>query len=219
MYSDTWTAKFVKEKLASEHNVKNIVIEKPNIVIVDRDEGPSFTVFCMSLSKIGHDTMIEIADGTEDLIFITNIKKDYVIYGVTLEYLSRKDISFGGFGDLGHFAYKSDNDLYENKNYTFIKNALEHHRAVARHYRPDNNTIAILRKGFEKELTMATTYDYDVSAESIRKARTLSSDFNVLVGMNPYGRITGAAVSAAESMGVEVCMWKEFLGKLNSQWK
>lgn len=173
----------------------------------------------MSLSKINHDTIIEIVTGIRDLNFITNIKKDYVIKGFTLEYLSSKETSFGGFGDLGHFANQSDNELYENKNYTFIKNALNQHRIVTRHYRPDNHTIAIIRNGFVKELTLATTYDYDVSVESVRKAMTLSSEFNVLVGMNPYGRITGDAISAADSMGVEVCTWKEFLGKLNTQWR
>jgi hypothetical protein len=220
MYSDNWTAKFVKEKLSTaSSNIKNITIEGSNTLLVDRKIGPSFRVFSMSLERIEHDLIREITDSTSNLTFLTNIKSDYLIQGISLDYLLGKSISFGGMGDLSHFAYEKNNFLYENRDYAFIKRGLDQHYIVKKHRQLDNRRISIERKGFSTPLIVATTYDYDVSIDSVRKSKSIVSDFKILLAMNPYGRITSGAIKIAESAGIEIWNWKDFLGKMNSRWR
>lgn len=220
MYSDKWTEKFIRKKLPSScNNVANIISETSNIFLIERKVGASFRLFSLSLSKIEYDIVKEIVNNVSDLNFITNIKSDYLIQGNSLELMEVNEISFGGFGDLGSFADEHDNSIYENRNYAFIKRGLDQHDIVNRHYRLDNKRISIQRKGFNDHLVVTTTYDYEVTSESVRKNLLETEKFDILLAMNPYGRITRAANETAEATGIEISNWKDFYGKIRTQWR
>ncbi len=216
MYNDVWTAKWVTEKLNTEcDNIANVDKDGANVLKINRKVGSDFTVFSMALDKIEHVVILEVTGSVQPLHFITNIKSDYLIMGSSLDYLQQNNISFGGIGDLLSFAGKQDNRFYEHNNISFIRRGLNQHFAVKSHRRLDNKRFCIEMKRVTNSFIIATTYDYDVNAASVRKSKADAGDFNILLGMNPYGGVTREALEIALTMNISVFMWKDFLANLH----
>jgi hypothetical protein len=55
--------------------------------------------------------------------------------------------------------------------------------------------------------------EYELSADHVRTARDRYGTFNAILKTN--GRITEAAIAAANSMGATIYMWGQLLGRLN----
>jgi len=57
--------------------------------------------------------------------------------------------------------------------------------------------------------------EYELSADHVRTAWDRYGTFNAILKTNPNGRITEAAIAAANSMGATIYMWGQLLGRQN----
>lgn len=217
MYSDTWSKQFLIEKLQKFGSIQEINSVGENLVKITRKKGIDFIGFTMSMEKIDYQTIKEICDSNSKLNFITNIKKQYCISSEALTYLEGKNISFGGLGDFMRFCNKDDNELIEDKEFSFVSRGLRQHIRVTNYKRLDNRRIKISRLGLPDVIGIMIN-DYDISIESVRSAKDLYDDFKVIIKTNPNGKITSEAEEVANHLKIEICKWGDFLGKLNSQW-
>lgn len=217
MYNDNWTDKFVKDKLAVHTNIASITVENRNYVMIMRKSGTSFLTFTMSLEHINHCVLREVIDSGNDIDFIANIKKEYVISGEALDFLYSQRISFGGMGDLMKFANQDDNSFYTEQEFQFVSRGLEQHSKVNSIKRLDNKRIRIERDAL-KAVVVVMNNDYDLNAESVRTFKSKFNDFQVMLSTNPNAGITTDALEVAKLLNVDLCYWGEFLGKLNTFW-
>ncbi|HEX9929730.1 MAG TPA: hypothetical protein VGB02_14450 [Pyrinomonadaceae bacterium] len=217
MYSDNWTDKFIKEKLANHDNIDSIIIENRNYVRISRKEGTSFLTFTMSLEYINHEVLTEIIDSNDEIDFIVNIKKEYRLSEKSFDILYSNQISFGGVGDFMRFANQWDNIFYTDQEFQFVSRALEQHDKVTSIKRLDNKRIQIERDSLE-DVIIVMNNDYDLNIESVRSLKSKFADFKVMVSTNPSARVTSDAYEIAKTMDVDLCTWRDFLAKLNTFW-
>ncbi|MBO2542915.1 hypothetical protein J0871_00665 [Salegentibacter sp. BDJ18] len=217
MYNDNWSANFVQEKLEEFDNVSSITVEDSNYIIIDRKEGPRFKVFSLSLEDINYAEIHEIVQGYPQVNFISNIKKSFKIDGESLHYLESSGISFGTMSDVMRFTRQKNNSLYLDKEYGFVKRGLKQHTKVLNLERLDNRRILIERLNM-KDVIAVMNNDYDLGVESVRSTKAKFVDFKVILSTNPNARITEDAEAVAKDLGIYICSWGNFLGKLNSFW-
>lgn len=217
MYNDNWSAKFIKDKLSDFESVVEINIISENLAQLIRKEGIPFKAFTMSKEYISINEIKEICGANLDLNFIVNIKSQYSISGETLDYLSKKNVSFGGLGDLMRFCNKKDNIKLVDKEFEFVFRGLDQHDKVSDVERLDNRRLQISRFGLPDVIAIMIN-DYDITAESVRNARSFFGEFRVIIKTNPNGKITDEAATVGKLLNVDICKWGTLLGKLNSQW-
>jgi hypothetical protein len=120
-------------------------------------------------------------------------------------------------GDLMRFTQEKSNSLYVDKEYAFVKRGLKQHKKVLDLERLDNKRILIKRLKM-KDVIAVMNNDYDLGVESVRNTQEKFIDFKVLLSTNPNARITEDAEALARNLGIYICSWGKFLGKLNSFW-
>lgn len=218
MYSDNWSDKFLKDKLKNFDSAQEINSIEQNLVKVKRKKGPDFVAFIMSLIEIEYSIIKEICEKHPQINFIVNIKKQYNLSGESILYLSNKKISLGGLGDFMRFCNQDSNHTIEDKDFTFVSRGLRQHIHVSNIERIDNRRLKITRLGGLSEVIAIMINEYDITSESVRSAKDLYGDFQVVIKTNPNGEITAEAIEVAKVIGIDICKWGNFLGKLNSQW-
>ena len=208
---------FVKTKLPGYDSVESIDSLDNGSLLIKRKKGVDFNCFCISSEDVNYRTTKEILDKYPEIDFITNIKKDYLISGDAMSIMNSKNVSFGGFGDLIKFSNQRDNSLYVEKEYAFVSRGLNQHDKIKRIERLDNKRIRVERYSLG-EVIIVMNNDYDLNTESVRITKDKFKTFKVILATNPYARITSDAYSTAQFMDVDICTYRDFLGKVNSLW-
>lgn len=217
MDNNDWTHKFVIEKLPQYNSVESMHHLDNGTLQINRKKGTNFTCFCISTEEVNYGMIKEILDKKLEIDFIVNIKKDYLISGSAMSIMNSNHISFGGFGDLIRFSNQRDNQLFVEKEYAFVSRGLKQHDKIKTIERLDNKRIKVERYSLS-DVIIVMNNDYDLNTESVRRTKEKFKSFKVILATNPNVRITSDAYSTAEFMGVDICKYKEFLGKVNSLW-
>ena len=120
-------------------------------------------------------------------------------------------------GDVMRFANKENNSLQVDKEYEFVYRNLNQHNKVESIERLDNKRIKI-RRIVLKDVIAVMNNDYELGAESVRSYKARFNDFKVMISTNPNARISTEARTVANSLDIEICVWRDLLGKLNTFW-
>lgn len=205
------------ESIEKHDQVLSVNIETDNIINIQRKEGISLRVAAIS-SKI--TTLIPVINVVKEhsFDFLLNIPKDAYTVGEIFEYLDSKQISYGGLADLYRVLSEDENWPYQPKEVSFIMRGLKQHSKVLSVKRLDDRRYSISRKNLPVVIIVALN-DYDFNTESIRNGKQVYKTFDGILASNPNARITRAAESVAESLGVKIYTWGQLLGALNNIWK
>ena len=217
MDNNNWMHKFVIEKLPQYNSVESMRHLDNGTLQINRKKGTNFTCYCISNEEVNYGMIKEILDKKLEIDFIVNIKKDYLISGSAMSIMNSSHISFGGFGDLIRFSNQRDNQLFVEKEYAFVSRGLEQHDKIKAIERLDNKRIKVERYSLS-DVIIVMNNDYDLNTESVRRTKEKFKSFKVILATNPNVRITSDAYSTAEFMDVDICNYREFLGKVNSLW-
>ncbi len=217
MSDNSWMLNIVNNSLSKLEKVVNVKLIGENIIQIRRKDAPSFLVFTLSKEKIDKEYIRQIATSNNNINFIVNIKKEYLISGDCLRYLNSKNISFGGVGDLMRFSNQEDNTLFVDKEFAFVQRGLKQHRAIKNIVQLDNKRIKIERYALKNVIAVMNN-DYDFTANSVRTFKERFNQFQVMIVTNPNARVTSDAYNVAKLMNISICKWGDFLGKLNSLW-
>lgn len=205
------------ESIEKHDQVSSVNVETDNVINIQRKEGVPLKVAAIS-SKVTSSAIVLEVVKEHSFEFLLNIPKDAYTVGEIFEYLDSKQISYGGLGDLYRVLSENENWPYQPKEVSFIIRGLEQHSKVSSVKRLDDRRYSITRKNLPSVIVVALN-DYDFNTESVRNGKQVYKTFDAILASNPNARITGAAASVAESLGIKIYTWGQLLGALNNIWK
>lgn len=174
------------------------------LVTVERKEMPPAVVGVLSVDPVTCAELELLLEAEHRPAMIVNIPTRALWTGEAIERLEAEGIAFGKMYDL-YRALGRDTDLtaYQNPEFYFVERMIDQHRNVAIRTRASDRVYRITRH-VGKDLAIALTQDYEVTADVVRSAYTRHAPFDVLFKTNPYGRISSQGREAADALGIEL---------------
>jgi hypothetical protein len=213
--SAAWTGQWVVKRLNDHRMITSMeLLSEQRIAIRRKDDLPAIVVGTTSIDCLDGVVAMQILEQKPPIQFLANIARESYIRGSALQLAASRRVGIGGFGDLERSLALPDVATYKNKNAAFIERGLQQHDAVEKIDQLDDWRYTIYRHG-EAPLVAVFLFDYELTADSLRKAAQRYWKFTEVVIANPYGTATGQAEEAAKSMGCNIYKWGPFLGRLN----
>jgi hypothetical protein len=214
---DSWSAKWVAERIAKHDNVKSVEVVSPNEIHVERKTGGSVNIATMSADRVDEEAVTALLMDKENIDFVVNIPKASYIVGNTFALAEERNFAFGGLGDLFGALGSESLRTYVNKEFEFVLRSLRQHTVVSEVTRLDDRRLLVQRKGLEP-VTVLVLNDYELTADHVRNGIERYGQFQAIVRSNPNGRVTSAATMAADESGIRIFSWSEFFGQLKREW-
>jgi hypothetical protein len=194
----------IGEEFMRIHREDSLLGEKP----------PPFTAGIISAKRVSTAEIDAIAGKGQQLDFVANIPKDGVWEGAAIARAEELSLGWGGIGELMSAVGQPNVRGFEKKEFGFALQSIRQHTNVSSINRLYDRLLVVdrLRHG---PLTVILLYEYELTAERIRQARTAYGAFSVIARTNPNGGPTQNAREIAASLGAEILQWGEFLGRLN----
>jgi hypothetical protein len=209
-----WTGKWIADRIRDRSEIENVQSIAPQILQVLRKEEKPFIVGTLASERVNAAHIASLASGGHPIEIFVNIPKESCWGGDAIAAAKEVGASFGGMSDLHRVITVPDPGAYVNPEFQFVERGLRQHTRVSGLERLFDRKFQIQRRGLEP-LTVVLLNEYELTADHVRTARDRYGVFDAVLITNPNGGATGAALEASESMGSEIFMWGEFLGRLN----
>jgi hypothetical protein len=210
----SWTGQWAASRIRERTEVTSVQLLHPQALHVTRkDEGP-FIAATLASKAVDRPTVEGLADLGYKIDIYLNIPKEAIWTGDAIAAVAEKAAAFGGMSDLQRVITDPIPSRYVNPEFSFVERGLRQHTRVGglRRLHDRKYTIQRLRHG---DITILLLNEYELSADHVRTAWDRYGTFNAILKTNPNGRITEAAIAAANSMGATIYMWGQLLGRLN----
>lgn len=178
------------------------------------EERPPFTTAIVSAMRVTRDALSKVINGANDCDFVANVPKGAIWEGSAIEEAGANNLGWGGIGELMSALGEANVRGFQRKEFAFVLRGLEQHTNVAALDRLYDRLIEIHRHSYEP-LKAVLLNEYELTAEHIRRARSVYGQFAAIVRTNPNGGATTDAKGIAKELGAEIFQWGEFLGRLN----
>jgi hypothetical protein len=210
----TWTGQWAASRISERTEVTSVQLLHPQVLHVTRkDEGP-FIAATLASKAVDRPTVEGLADLGHKIDIYVNIPKEAIWTGDAIAAVAEKTAAFGGMSDLQRVITDSIPSRYVNPEFGFVERGLRQHTLVRglRRLHDRKYTIQRIR---HSDITIVLLNEYELSADHVRTARDRYGTLNAILKTNPNGRITEAAIAAANSMGASIYTWGQLLGRLN----
>ncbi len=204
---DSWSAKWVADKIAKHDNVRSVEVVSSNEI----------KIATMSADRVDEETVAALLMEKENIDFVVNIPKAAYVVGNTFALAEERNFGFGGLGDLFGALRSESPRTYVNKEFEFVLRSLRQHTFVSQVTRLDDRRLLVQRKGLEP-VTVLVLNDYELTAEHVRNGIERYGQFQAIVRSNPNSRVTNAAATAADEAGIQIFSWSELFGQLKREW-
>jgi hypothetical protein len=208
------TTNWVADNLRKSSHVTKVDVLDDRVLRVEREEYEPFVAGIIAAPAVMSDHIKGLVDSKHDVEIIINVPKESCWYGSALDLAECNNIATGQYGDLLRAIGEEDVRALVAKDRIFVERSLRQHSRVSGFERSYDKVYVLSRNGLSK-LTAAMINEYELTADHLRTAWDRYGKFDVAVCTNPNGTITGSALEAAESMGIDVLKWGAFLGRIN----
>ena len=208
------SGKWIADKVKNLTDVKVATVITPQRVEIVRTEFPPIIVGTTAVEHFDEGNFVPFLTGEPSVSFIVNITKEASISGEALRLSEAHRIPIGGVGDLMRAIAEEDVRQYVYRDVQFITRGLTQHSRIASYTRLDDKRYLLKRRGLQ-DVQVIFLYEYELTADHVRTARSRYGMFSMLVNTHPYGRATSSAHAAAVSIETKVYDWSEFLSALH----
>jgi hypothetical protein len=210
----SWTGQWTASRIRERKEVASVQLLHPQVLQITRkDEGP-FNAATLASTAVDRPTVEGLSILGYKIDIYINVPKEAMWTGEAIAAVAEKAAAFGGMSDLQRVITDSVPSRYVNPEFEFVERGLRQHTSVVGLRRLHDRKYTIQRVRYT-DITVVLLNEYEISADHVRTARDRYGTFNGILKTNPNGRITGAAIAAADSMGATIYMWGTFLSRLN----
>jgi hypothetical protein len=214
---DSWSAKWIAERIRKHDNVAAATVVSDNVVHVTRKRWNEADIATMSVKRVNAGELLALLKDKPSIDFIVNIPKDAYVLGDAFSLADELGFGFGGLGDL--FRALSSESLrdYIDPEFGFVLRSLRQHSRVTKVTRLEDRRLLVERRSLEPVRVLVLN-DYELTADHVRSGIDQYGDFQAIVCSNPNSRVTSAAEAAAEESEIRIFNWSEFFSALNHKW-
>lgn len=213
-WSPDWVGEWVAAKLRQEKTVAAIEVLSPTLLSIDRADNPSTVIAVVAAPTLDEAKLIELYDQKPAPDFVVNVSRDSVLTPTAFSRSIARGVPVGGMGDIKRALAMPDISRYVNPEIEFVERGMRQHSRVNTFERLDERRYRVFRKSLPP-LVVILINEYDLTADHVRTARDRYSEFDRILVTNPNGRITTSALEVAESLGVVVGHWRDFMRDLH----
>lgn len=211
--SAEWTGKWAAPRLERLEAVERVDLLAPQILNIIRTQNSPFLVGTIASPCVKKSTIKHLLDSSFSLEFIVNIPPESFWTGSAIDFVSHRSVAFGGMGDLFRATALPNVRHYENQEFAFVERGLCQHTKVCSLQRVHDRKYLVKRYDLN-DFDVVLVNAYAVTADDVRTARERYGPFKAVLKTNPNGGVTASAEQAAESMGVRIFKWGEFMQHL-----
>jgi len=214
---DSWSGKWVAEKIRAHDNVAAVSLVSDNVVHVKRKRWNELNIATMSVKRVDTEEFSTLLKDKQGIDFVVNIPKDAYALGDALNFAAQKKFGFGGLGDLFRALSSESVRSYLDSEFGLVLRSLRQHSSVTNVTRLEDRRLRVERKRLRPVVVLILN-DYEITAEHIRNGIERYGEFQAIVCSNPNSRVTAAASTAAAKSRVAIFNWSEFFKELNREW-
>ena len=216
-HDTTWTGRWVADKIEDRSDVLGIEIVESQVLKVRR-ENDSFMLGTTAVECVRSTVLQTMSTGAlEALSFIVNIPKDSFWTGDAIALMSQYSIAFGGMSDLYRvLSYPENVREYVDKEFAFVEEVLGQHDVVETMARVEDRKYVLGRRRGMPDFTIVLLNEYELSKDHVRMAVERYRPFDAILITNPNGNATMQATEVAASMGIDIYMIKQLMGRINA---
>ena len=202
------------KKLAKHTDVVSLAPLGNLFIGIERKQYEPFATAIVSERRVEAKLIEAVSSLDVELQFITNIPQESVWTGAAISAARERHLGWGGFGDLMSAITDEDVRGFQKKEYSFIERGIHQHNKVE-HYKRIFDRVYDIYRWSLPNIKVALVYEYDLTAEHVRRAREKYGEFSIIVKTNPNGDVTQTAYNVGKELEIEILRWGEFLGRLN----
>jgi hypothetical protein len=208
------TTQWVAEKIAKMKEVEDIKLTDPHTLKVVRKTYDPFVAGVVSVEKVTRSVIRPVLATSRTIEIVANVPAESFWTGAAIELAREHGSAFGGLRDLMSAVGKENVRSYIRREYEFVERGLRQHSKVSGLDRKYDRVYLVHRDGLPS-LRFVMLDAYELTGDHIRSARDRYGHFDAVLLNNPNGRATSSAEDVADSMGVGVFKWGNFLSRLN----
>ena len=196
--------------------VQSLEIASPYSFVVTRNQLPTVTVGVISVAphvERHHVKQVLAIDDTID--FLTNIPKASIWTGEAIHEVKSNNFAFGSMKNLMSSLREENVRDWIDAESSFFQRVLRQHNAVVSFTQIADRNYLITRKT-GPQLRAVILNEYELSAQTVREAKDIYGDFEIIVATNPNVGPTEEAKRIAPTLNIEQHVLRTFLGRLNS---
>jgi hypothetical protein len=211
--ANEWTAQWTAEKLVTNPHVARITAIPNNRLRVERNNLPTITIATTSNAALDLDAVADLINDDPRPDFLVNLSRDQAPTWEAVQFANGRRVPIGRLGELTNAMALPDVRAYVDQETGFRERGIAQHSRVSSFDRTEVDRYTIHRVQLPP-ITCIFIADYEVNAETVRRARQRYGSANLLVAVNPNRQITDSARTTASELGYELLNWTEFLSRL-----
>lgn len=205
---------WLAEKLGQVDEVTSVEQVSRHSLRISREAYSPFVAGVVSAQRVEAETIRPLVIYNNGIEIIGNVPKESFWTGSAIRLASESDIAIGSLGDIFRAIHHKNVRTFRSKNSEFVERGLTQHDQVSNFELVHDKLYRIARNRFP-DLTVAMLHEYELTADRLRIAREWYGPFAIAVNTDPNGSFTNSAEELAESLDIEVLLWRQFLGRLN----
>ena len=205
-----WVAQIMREK----RGVNDVDQVSNRSIRVSRDRYPPYVAGIISTWNVTDADVNAVLEEDPNVDIIINVPSAGVWQGSGIVTTRRAGVAFGGMGDLQSCIERENPSDYVKSEYEFIERGLSQHNRIQTIIREADRLFLLHRNGLPNIRVLAL-YEYELTADHLRTARARYGNFDLVLISNPNGRPTEGASDVAQTLGIELLMFRELLSRLN----
>lgn len=196
-----WAIKYALENLAERDDISADLVAD-NVIVLRADNTPDVVAYISDAHSIEYSSVGTMAASHPEIDFICGYRKTCIWHGDAIAYLKTQSIGWGSFGTLTSALFDADANIAEHKVFRFAARAIRQMGGIVCEREYDR--IVNVTNGYGKSMRIAFAEDYDPTADVVRKLWEKFGPVDVICNINPNGRPTSGAHSAAEELGTKI---------------
>lgn len=210
------TTEWVARNLATKDGVTNVQVIGPNTLHIERSKHPAFSAAIVSAQVVDVDTIESILEEDSSIEIVANVPKEAIWSGEAITLAKAHHAAFGSLYDLYRCLSSDIVRAYVRPEFDFVERGLLQHDMVAKLERRFDRVYRVHRHGLPP-VQFVMLKEYELTADHVRTARSRYGKFDIILINDPNGKPTSDAVEAASALGMRILMWRQLLGRLNSE--
>lgn len=205
---------WVLERISEMDNVIEVERVGDSSIHIERDDYEAFTALIMSRPKVSRKFLSSALKVVEGVEFAANIPKGGIWTGKAIDLANRKNIGWGGIGELMSVIGRETVQGFQKKEYKFVEDGLIGHDRVSGISRIYDRVFVIHRHDFD-DFKITLVNEYELTGDHVRSAFLTYGKVDAILISNPNGNATSLACDEADRAGAEIFSWPQLYGRLN----
>ncbi len=210
----SWATNYALENIAERGDISADLISE-NVIVLKADNKPDVMAYISDAHSIEYDSAGAMAASHPEIDFVCGYRKNCIWHGDAITYLKSQSIGWGSFGTLTSALLDGDANLAEHKVFRFAARAIRQMGGIT--FEREYDRVIKVTNNYGKNKRIAFAEDYDPTADVVRKIWEKFGPVDVICNINPNGRPTSGAHSAAEELGTKILKLGETMSVISKR--